>query len=295
MRLAVLLAALLVPSGLSFAQQVLPRPGQSGQPSLPQLGPILPRPTQEQPSGPARPGQPTEQQAAASLAPAKPYKPVPIVLPKPIGDPSWAAFRKQLAAVAEKKDRAALSKLVVSRGFFWLKPPEGADGADPKKSGVENLAAALQLDAKDGFGWDALAELAEDDTATPMTERKSVMCSPALPDFNDDDLEKLAKDTGTDPAEWGYPLSSGIEVRAEPKKDAAVIDKLGLHFVRVMPDETQRPGGADEIAFLRIVTPSGKTGYINEEELAPPIADQLCYIREASGQWKITGYIGGEE
>src|SRR5262245_8518519 len=44
------------------------------------------------------------QQAPQQPAPPKPYKTVPITLPKPVADPSFEAFRKQIADIAEKKD-----------------------------------------------------------------------------------------------------------------------------------------------------------------------------------------------
>jgi hypothetical protein len=50
------------------------------------------------------------------------------------------------------------------------------------------------------------------------------------------------------------------------------------------------PPGAD---FVRVVTPSGKVGYVPDEALASLDVDQLCYIKDAAG-WKIAGYAGGE-
>ena len=46
-------------------------------------------------------------------------KTLEIKLPAPVKDPSFDAFRKQLGEAAAKKDRAALSRLVVAQGFFW--------------------------------------------------------------------------------------------------------------------------------------------------------------------------------
>ena len=37
----------------------------------------------------------------------------------PIADASFDAFRKRLGEIAERKDRAALAALIVSKGFFW--------------------------------------------------------------------------------------------------------------------------------------------------------------------------------
>src|SRR6187200_1144455 len=71
-------------------------------------------------------------QAAPAAAPVKPYKPVALKLPTPVNDLTFDAFRKQLAEAAQKKDRAALAKLVVAQDFFW--EGENGDKADKKKS-----------------------------------------------------------------------------------------------------------------------------------------------------------------
>ena len=173
-----------------------------------------------------------------------------------------------------------------------MKPPEGEDGADKKKPGIDNLAAALGLNARDGSGWETLGVFAEDDTEMPMPDRKGVVCSPADPQFDGNDLEALGKATGTDPGEWGYTLAAGEEVYAKPDAKSPVIEKLGQHFVRVMPDLSQNPDQDSD--FVRIVTPSGKVGYLKGESLSPLGNDQLCFVKDAAG-WRIGGFIGGQE
>jgi hypothetical protein len=44
--------------------------------------------------------------------------------------------------------------------------------------------------------------------------------------------------------------------------------------------------------MLRIVTPSGKLGYVPMMTVLPIVTDQLCYSKDAGG-WKIAGYAGG--
>jgi hypothetical protein len=83
-------------------------------------------------------------------AKAGPYKVVSVTSPQAINDATFEAFRKQMNEAAQRKDRAALAKLVVGDGFFWLR--ETGDRADKSKSGVGNLAAALRLNSKDGAG-----------------------------------------------------------------------------------------------------------------------------------------------
>jgi hypothetical protein len=230
---------------------------------------------------------PAQPPAAPAVAPPKPYKPVTIKLPVPLADPAFVAFRKQIADIAQKKDRAALAKLV-AQSFFFVNGEK--DAADKKKPGIDNLAKALNLDGKDSTaGWATLAEYAKEPTAEPDEEHKGVLCAPADPAFDENAAEALAKATQTDPGDWGYPVKDGVEVRAAAKPDAPVTDKLGLYLVRVYPEDSPAAAvqGPD---FIRIVLPSGKTGYVAGDQLLSLGNEQLCYVKEGSA-WKIGGFI----
>jgi hypothetical protein len=274
----------------SFAQGQQPRSGQlpphGGQMGSPQRSQEIPPPRQQQPQ---QPQQPQQQQQQQQSAPAKPYKPVAIGVPEPMKDQSFEAFRKQLAAVAQRKDRRALAGLVVANGFFWL--GESGDKAEAGRPGIDNLAKIIGLDAKDGPGWGAIESYAAEPTAMPYPDRKDTYCAPADPNFNGDEFDALIKATGTDEGEWGYPMQPGIEVRAAPQSNAAVIDKLGMHFVRVLEETSQGNQGSP---MLRVVTPSGKTGFVSIDAISPLGGDQLCYVKSPGG-WKITGFVGGEQ
>src|SRR5260370_39438323 len=126
------------------AQAQAPRPGQLA-PGPGQAQPPGPRgqPAQAQPPG--QPGQGAQPQARPP-APPKPYKLVPVTLAHPSNDPSFAAFRKQLGDIAHRQDRAALARLLVPTFFSMA---EKGDEADNEKSGIDNLAAAIDLDAND--------------------------------------------------------------------------------------------------------------------------------------------------
>jgi hypothetical protein len=225
--------------------------------------------------------------AAAQTAPPGPYKAIAITLPQPLDDPAFEAFRKQLAAAAEKKDRAALARLVVAQGFFWER--ENGDGADRKKSGLDNLTAALGLGRADSAGWDMLASYADDPTAAPNPEHAGAFCAPADPAFDPKAFQALLEATRTDEGEWGYPVSDSIEVHNAPQAAAPVTGRLPLALVRVAPEAT-----SNVPSYLRVVTPDGKAGYVSVDSIAPIGNDQICYGK-AGGGWKITGYIGGGE
>jgi hypothetical protein len=269
---AVWLALLLLSAA---AQQPLPRPGQGAQPPAPST-------TQRQPSG-------GPQQEAPQLAPIKPYKPVAVTVPATISDPSLEAFRKQVIAAAQRKDRAALAKLVVAKGFFW-ESPDGR-GADAKKSGIDNLSDALGLDAQDASGWEALGVMAAEANAAADPEHKGAVCAPPAPNIDARAFQALTEATDTDPSEWGYPSAPGLEVRQAGQDSAPVIEKLGMHLVRVLADQPASPLAAVG-GYIRIATPSGKAGFIRNDAIMSLLSEQLCYAKEAGG-WRIAGVVGG--
>jgi hypothetical protein len=222
------------------------------------------------------------------MAPLKPYQQVVVTPPAPVSDAAFVAFRKQLAEVAAHKDRAALAKLVVAQGFFWM---QDKDLADKRKSGIANLASAIDLDAKDGSGWDTLGAAATDPTGEPLPEHPNVICAPAEPKIDAKAFEALMQATQTQPPEWGYMSTDGVEVRGAAKASAPVVEKLGLILVRVLPDSGP-PDDPNQPPFLHIATPSGKAGFVPIEAVSNLFSDQMCYTKDAGG-WKIAGYFGG--
>lgn len=219
--------------------------------------------------------------------PVKPYAPVAITLPQALNDPSFIAFRKNLGDVAQSKDRAALAKLVVTIGFFWL---QDKDLADPSKPGIDTLAKAVDLDSNTGAGWETIAAAAEEPTAAEVPQHKGIFCAPAPPGFDPQAFVNLIQATGTDGPEWVYPIDNGVEVRATAKPDAQVIDKMALYLVRVLPDSTP-PDNAGAPALLHVALPNGKTGYVSAAVIAPLATDQICYTKDSNG-WKIAGIVG---
>jgi hypothetical protein len=298
MRYQTISATILIAGALALPaaaqQSQLPRPGQQPPPQAQKGLPPGPGAAQGQPAAPQQKGAPPPQQKGApqqaqqpAPPPPAPYTALAVTPPKPHTDPGLAAFRKELIAIAGKKDRAALAKLVIAKDFFWLKEEGNAAG---KKTGIEALATALSLAAKDGSGWETLATFAEDETAQDYPDRPNTVCSPAGPEFKVEELEKLAETTKTDVGDWGFTSTADIEVRSAAQASAPVVEKLGMIFVRVMPDTA--PNASQE--FMRIVTPSGKVGFVAAEAINPLGSDQLCYGKDAAGAWKIVGMIGGE-
>lgn len=251
---------------LSFAAAIVLASSHSGsaqQPQLPQLRPPPP-------------------------APIRPFQTVAVKPPPPFDDSSFATFRKQLGDVAAHKDRTALARLVVTQNFFWF---QDKDVADKHKSGIDNLAKAIDLDGKDGPGWDILTAFANEPSAIEAPDQKGTFCAPADPVIDPNAFQALSSATGTDPSEWGYPSQGAIDVHAGPQPSSPVIEKVGSVLIHVLPDSSP-PTSPNAPPVLHVATPSGKSGYVDATALAPLVQDQICYRMEA-GNWKIAGYLGG--
>jgi hypothetical protein len=231
---------------------------------------------------------PKAQPAAPVVAPPKAYKQVTIQLPAAVNEPTFTSFRKQLADIAKRRDRAALQKFVVIKNFFW--EGEGGDKLSAKASSFDNFASAISLDDKDGSGWEILGAAATEPTLEADPDHPNVMCGPASPQIDEQSFVDLIKETGTDADEWGYPNADKLEVHAASKPDAPVIETVGMGLIRVYPDENAT---TEPPTMVRVVTPSGKLGYVPIASVLPIVTDQLCYIKDAGG-WKIAGYAAGQ-
>jgi hypothetical protein len=261
----------------------------AAQPSWAQAPAPAPAPAQR---APARPAAPAPAQPAPAQPAQKPYKAVAVTITTVPRDPAFEGLRKELADIAKRKDRAALAQRVVAREFFWERDFSGS--FDAKRPSIDNLAAALTLEADDGSGWDALAAFAAETSVGPLPGRPSIICAPAIPQFDEEARDKLVDSTQSDGLEWNYPRAAGLQVRAAPQANAALVETLGLHFVRVLGFE-DKDGDTDPVrtAWARVATPSGKTGFAAPNSLVSPYADRLCYAKEGTSPWRIVGYVGG--
>ena len=205
--------------------------------------------------------------------PIKPYQSVAVTPPAPYNDASFVAFRKQLADIAAKQGSRRARQLIVAQNFFWV---QDRDLADKRKAGIDNLAKAINLDAKDGSGWEVLNGYANEPTAAELPQQKGVLCAPAEPAIDPQAFEALGKATGTDPSEWGYPTNGGLDVHAAAQSNSPVIEKLGMIWCACCRTASQ-PTNPNEPLLLHVATPSGKSGYVDAQALSPLGGDEMCY------------------
>ncbi|HML08877.1 MAG TPA: hypothetical protein VK430_12230 [Xanthobacteraceae bacterium] len=222
----------------------------------------------------------------------KPFQRVNVTRPPALNDPSFTAFRENLAAVAKGRVFEELARNVVTRGFFWDR--DFADNFDDKKTGAENLAAAVRLEQESGTGWQMLAEFAADPTATEIPTAPGVLCAPGRPSFAQDDFDRLVEATHSTAADWVFPRREGVELRQAPRPAGTLVETLGSYFVRMIRfDVVGSIGDPLRISWARVAAPSGKAGFAPPDSLLSLSAPQLCYVKDVTGRWRITGFIGG--
>ena len=158
---------------------------------------------------------------------------------------------------------------------------------------MDNFAKAIDLDAKDGSGWEALGSYAADPTGRPMPDHQGVTCAPAAPTFDADASTPGQIDANATRRDWGYTIKDGVEVRGAAQPNAPVVEKLGLYLVRVLPDDAP-PANDDAPTAIHVAMPAGKSRFVPVDAIVPLGDDQICYVKDAAG-WKITGYLGGAD
>lgn len=226
-------------------------------------------------------------------SPSKPYPLVAVKLPAAVEDAGLEAFRNELVGIANGKVYVELERLVSAKGFFWDRDFNGS--FDRGQPGVDNLAAAIRLERRNGDGWATLAALAAEPTASRLTGRPGVVCAPAEPSYDDIDFDRLVDATRSSAPDWTYTRSEKTLVRVAPQTGATIIDTLGLAFVRMFGDQgkIKEPDGL-RLAWTRVATPSGKIGYVAPGALTSLTPERLCYGKDGFGRWRIEGYVGGD-
>jgi hypothetical protein len=250
---------------------------------------LPPNPT----TAPVAPGSSVRPPPSSPAAP-RTYQAVAVKLPPVPEDAGFESFRNELAGVAKGRIYAELARLVTVQGFFWDR--DFAGGFDRKRLGVDNLAAAVRLEQRNGMGWGTLAAFAAEITATAFPGRPGIICAPGEPSYDGVDFDRLVDFTRSSARDWASPRAELTTVRAAPRNNAAVVDTLGLALVRVF-GYLAKDNEPDTLraAWARVATPAAKIGFVVPGALLSLSAERLCYGKDGFGRWRIAGYVGSGE
>ena len=152
-----------------------------------------------------------------------------------------------------KKDRAALAKLVLRAGLLLVEGRGQRGRQEDRHRGARDRARPRR---QGWLGLEIARRFAEDDTAAGLSGPSEHGVLAGRTRVQAKELEKLAETTKTDIGDWGFTVDGRRRGARRRAGNSPVIEKLGLIFVRVMPDTA--PNASQD--FMRVVTPSGKVG-----------------------------------
>lgn len=213
-------------------------------------------------------------------------------------DAALTAMRKKLADIIARKDASALFVLV-SPDFTWTANGEPAERSNPDGDPLHNFKIAFGFavagkDEKIGNDeafWVLLEQALGDPALTPHADRPAIACGPVTAEADEDAREAATElIAGEDETvEWAYTLKEiALTEKAAAGRTVAKIANAALPVVGRYP--AAREGEDVNPSFYELLLPSGKTGWIDVDGVEPLATDRLCYGKDKTGAWKITGY-----
>lgn len=233
-----------------------------------------------------------------------PYPEVKVQIPeqyKP--DAAFAKLQKNLSDAIAGKNAQALFALV-GPTFVWLQQDEIADQFDLGGDALENFKVLFGFreagkhddgGVKDGPYWDDLAAFAANTKFQKVSD--NLVCGPMTAIVMDQDVFDQARQKigAEDSTEWYFTLADAA-VMVGPGTGAEVgkVGQVALPLLDEHPQAREGSAQAPAITHLKVLLPSGKSGWIPASTALLLAPDRLCYAVTASGDWKIAEFNQSE-
>lgn len=232
-----------------------------------------------------------------------PYPEVKVQIPelyKP--DAAFAKLQKSLSDAVAAQNAQSLFALV-GPTFVWLQQDEIADQFDFGGDALQNFKvlfgfreAGKQVDGgvKDGPYWNDLANFAANSKFQRVTD--TLVCGPMTAIASEDVLDQARQKIGADDAtDWYFTLGD-TDVTASPGGGATVghVGRVAMPLLDEYPQAREGSAAAPAITHLKVLLPSGKSGWIPVSAALLLNPDRLCFAMTANGDWKITAFDQSE-
>lgn len=229
-------------------------------------------------------------------ASAQGYPRFPVATANPLAaHEGFQAFLAELRQAVARRDKAALERHLAGDAFF----ERDHGGIVRQDAGAfDNFKALFQLNEDElaaeyrDIGWHRLEDALAVHSVGAHPAGLQAWCAPGfVAPAVEEKMAKFAERLGSDYAfEWGHVPADQVNVRSRPATGAAVVGALSSEAVRVL--DWQPLPGAGGRTWIKVRTPSGRTGYVVEGFVTSFVPERLCFA-ERDGAWKIVGYIGG--
>ena len=188
-------------------------------------------------------------------------------------DASWADFKKQLLAAAQKRDREFVL------GILDSNVRSGLDGA----RGPAEFRRQWGLESDTTPFWEELATVLALPAAYHRPDKSQVeLCVPYVAVRWPQDTEAFG---------GGAIIVDNAPVKSAPSAGAATMATLSFHIVEVTDWEVNDQAAQSKQKWVRIRLKGGE-GYVREEQIRSPIEHAACFARTGN-DWRLTGFGPG--
>jgi hypothetical protein len=184
-------------------------------------------------------------------------------------DPSFAAFRAELLATIERKDVAAVKRVLAAD----IKASFGGE------TGIADFHAMWRINEADSELW---AELGTVLRLGGSFDREGRFIAPYVFSRFPRDLEAM---------ESLVVIGRGVALRAEPKAHGALLARLTYEIVTAAPPDG--PEVADRKAWVKVIAANGHMGYVAATLIRSPI-DYRAGFAKRNGEWRMIFFVAGD-
>lgn len=217
-------------------------------------------------------------------------------------DAAFSKLQKSFSDAVAGKNAQALFALV-GPTFVWLQQSEIADQFDFGGDALQNFKvlfgfreAGKHVDGgvKDGPYWNDLANFA----ANTKVQRASgtLVCGPMSAIVSQDVIDQARQAIGADDStDWYFTLGD-TTVTANPGGGATVgrVSQVALPLLDEYPKAPEGSTETPAVTYLKVLLPSGTSGWIPAAAAMLLNPDRLCYAMTANGDWKIAAFDQSE-
>ncbi len=185
-------------------------------------------------------------------------------------DPSFAAFREQLAGIVERRDAAALLRVVDPK----IRTTFGEGG------GSDDFRARWKLDSGDSPLWQELATiLSHGGTFGGEGASKSFWAPYVFSAWPEE------KDAFTHVA----ALGPGVAVRERGSADAPLIATVDWGILELVLGQ----GWSPEDPWYQVRLPDGRAGWVDASQVRMPLDWRAGFVKR-DGEWKMNILVAGD-
>jgi len=189
-------------------------------------------------------------------------------------DPSFFAFRQKLVEAARKHD---LDFVLSTLDPNIVNSFGGSEG-------VEGFKAIWELDKPQTKLWDTLTLALTLGGSLNVSEQETSFWAPYVFSRWPNDVDSF---------EFGAILATSVRVRSRPSLDAPVIATLSYDIVKFADQSWVPAGEAGPDAWVKIITPAGREGFVSSRYVRSPIDYRIGFIKK-NDKWVIKTFVAGD-